>query len=242
MILVIALSLIVGFSIGMMGVGGIFLTPFLILLTDLEMSTAMGTALITFIGTGLLGSYIYQQEGNINWHFVLYLAPSSVLGAISGSNLNLALSEATLERILAIFLMVMAVIIFSKQRKKAIKIKDKQDFNKLFYLAIGFITGLASGLFGVGGPVLMVPLLSSLGWPILMAVGVSQVISVFSALSGSFNYLVNARVDFTLAFIILVAELIGVFFGGKLAHKINKDYLIVLLCFMLFGLGIYFIN
>ncbi len=241
MILVIALSLIVGFSIGMIGVGGIFLTPILILLTDLEMSTAMGTALITFIGTGLLGSYIYQQEGNINWNFVLYLAPSSILGAVIGSNLNLALKETTLEMILAIFLMLMAIIIFSKSRKKAIKIKDKQDFNKVFYLAIGFITGLASGLFGVGGPVLMVPLLSALGWPILMAVGVSQVISVFSAISGSFNYLLNERVEFVLAFIILLAELIGVFFGGKLAHKINKNYLIIILCFMLFGLGIYFI-
>ncbi len=240
MIVVIALSSIVGFSIGMMGVGGIFLTPILILFTDLAISTAMGTALFTFIGTGLLGSYIYQQEGNINWNFVLYLAPGSILGAISGSNLNLALTEATLELILAVFLMLMAVIIFSKQSKKSIKIRDKKDFNKLFYLAIGFITGLASGLFGVGGPVLMVPLLSALGWPILMAVGVSQVISVFSAISGSFNYIVNGRINFTLAFIILAAELVGVFFGGKLAHKINKDYLIVILCFMLFSLGIYF--
>ena len=77
MLLLGLLSIIIGFSIGLMGIGGVFLTPLLILLLDMHISTAMGTALFSFIGTGLLGSYFYSREGNVNWPAGLIMGLSS---------------------------------------------------------------------------------------------------------------------------------------------------------------------
>ncbi len=123
----LVLSFVVGFSIGMIGVGGVFLTPILILTTGMEISSAMGTALTTFIGTGLLGTYIYHKEGSIDWDFAIYLFPTTIIGALIGSNLNLAIGQEKLESMLALFLILMAIVIFAKQNISSSKVKGWVD-------------------------------------------------------------------------------------------------------------------
>lgn len=229
----------------MLGMGGIFLTPVLILTLDLPISVAMGTALITFIGTGLLGSYIYHRQGSINWPAALLLGCASIIGALFGSQLNLALSQTWLEIILAVFLAVMGIFTIFKDRLVAQgmdwQLELEGRFGKLIFFTLGISVGLASGLLGVGGPVLLVPILIFLGWPMLVAVGVSQVVSVFAALAGTVGYLVNGRIELLVAALALTGELLGVFSGGYLAHRLDGKKLKLILGSALVGLSVYFV-
>ncbi len=234
--------MVIGFSIGMLGVGGVFLTPVLILTANLDISSAMGTALPTFMGTGLLGSYIYHREGNIKWGYVVYLVPFSILGSLIGSNLNLTIKRSTLEIILGIFLIFMSILIYINNNTTSLSFNKKNNFSPVFYMGIGLLTGFSAGLFGVGGPVLMVPVLNFLGWPLLYAVGVSQVVSFFAALFGSINYFINGKTVVSVAVFVLAAEMVGVWGGGKAAHRIDKKWLVVFLCLVLAVLGIYFMR
>ncbi|WP_408955043.1 sulfite exporter TauE/SafE family protein [Natroniella sp. ANB-PHB2] len=238
-------SILIGLSIGMIGIGGVFLTPTLILLLELPISTAMGTSLATFIGTGLLGSYIYHQEGNIDWPAALLLGSTSIVGAIIGSQINLAISEEILQLILAIFLALVGFSIFLRKKLPILNSNYSPQLttklNKITFSLLGVSVGIISGLLGVGGPVLLVPILILLGWPMLTAVGVSQVVSIFAAVSGTINYLLTGNVRIRLATLILTGELIGVLSGGYLAHRLNNKHLKLILSCSLIGLSIYFL-
>lgn len=240
------LSILIGASIGMLGMGGVFLTPVLIVVMGLPISTAMGTALATFIGTGLLGSYLYYRQGNVKWFAALLLGGTSTIGAILGSNFNLFLSKVKLKVGLAVFLAMIGIFTIIREKFDVLQTDWSLNLtgisNKLIFSLIGINIGFASGLLGVGGPVLLVPILVVLGWPMLIAVGVSQVVSVFSAVAGSISYLLHGKVELWLAFWALSGELLGVISGGYLAHQIEGRKLKLVLGSMLIGLSIYFVS
>ena len=156
------------------------------------------------------------------------------------------LSPEVLEKFLAVFLALIAVLCilrekFKDKKRNFLIIKQKKR-RILIQILIGLLTGVISGLIGVGGPVLMVPVLVFGGWPILKAVGVSQVLSVFASFSGTLNYLQAGHLSYSVALISLFGQLLGITAGSKVAHQLGGDKLKLILIFMLFILSIYFMN
>ena len=82
--------------------------------------------------------------------------------------------------------------------------------------------GFGSGLTGVGGPVLSVPLMVILGFTPLTSIATSQVIQITAATSGSISYFANGFVDLHMAFLVTAAELVGVVAGARLAHSVSS--------------------
>ena len=82
--------------------------------------------------------------------------------------------------------------------------------------------GFGSGLTGVGGPVLSVPLMVIIGFPPLTAIATSQVIQITAALSGSAGKLAHGFIDTGTALWVTAAELVGVMVGARLAHSISQ--------------------
>ncbi len=242
--LILIYSVLVGFSIGMMGMGGVFLTPALILIMDLSLSEIMGTVLLSFTATGMMGSLMYHRRGNINWSAALLLGSFSALGSIFGASTNLALDEEILKTILGLFLA--AIGVFTLLRHKfSLPVNGFNNIESkvlpvIIFSLTGIIVGFASGLLGVGGPVLLVPLLVAAGWPILLAVGVSQVVSVFASLAGAAGYLQAGNLSFLLALWLAGGQLIGVVCGSISAHSLPENKIKILLGTALIFLGFYF--
>jgi hypothetical protein len=88
-------------------------------------------------------------------------------------------------------------------------------------VTIGIVTGFLSGLTGVGGPVLSVPLMVMCGYPVLTAIGVGQVLQTVGALSGSLANLHYAEIDYRLATFIGVFETVGVLGGAVAIHRLD---------------------
>src|SRR5581483_2870154 len=99
--------------------------------------------------------------------------------------------------------------------------------------ALGLAVAMVSATFGIGGPMLTVPLLIALGMPVLPALAAAQVQSVVIAGVGSLGYLAAHAVDWPLVVLIGVPELAGVLLGWKIAHvlpgRLLKNALIVTL-------------
>ena len=87
---------------------------------------------------------------------------------------------------------------------------------------LGGAVGFGSGLTGVGGPVLSVPLMVILGFSPLTAIATSQVIQITAALSGSAGNLAHGFIDADAAVWVTAAELVGVTVGARLAHSISQ--------------------
>ena len=96
---------------------------------------------------------------------------------------------------------------------------------RMVLLAVGAIAGFGSGLTGVGGPALSVPLMVLLGFPALVSIGVSQVIQIVAAISGTLGNLRYGTIDFGVAAVVTAAELVGVFVGVRIAHSVDANIL-----------------
>ncbi|MEV0786243.1 TSUP family transporter [Streptomyces sp. NPDC050423] len=79
---------------------------------------------------------------------------------------------------------------------------------------------VAAGLFGLGGPMLSVPLLVVCGLPVLSAPAAAQAQSVVIASVGTIGYVQHGSVDWTLAAVVGVPELVGVIVGWRIARSV----------------------
>ena len=221
-----AVAVWVGILIGTVGVGGILLIPALELLTPLSIQASMATALFTFIFTGIVGSFLFQRRGSIDWRVTTPLCLGGALFGVAGAWANARLDAKVLALILAMLIVAAgAYTLFTGSTPRRARLHDRPRLQQALLFAIGAVTGFGSGLTGVGGPALSVPMLVLCGFPALSAIGASQVIQIVAAVSGSAAHLAHGIVDLRLAALLTGFEVLGVVIGVRLAHAVDARVL-----------------
>ena len=222
MVALCAVALLVGILIGSVGVGGILLIPALELLTPLSIQRAMATALFTFIFTGIVGTLLFQRRGSIDWTLTTPLCLGGALFGIVGAWANARLDAKVLALILAALIVAAgAYTLFTGSAQRFARFHDRPRLQQALLFVIGAATGFGSGLTGVGGPALSVPMMVLCGFPALSAIGASQVIQIVASVSGSAAHLSHGIVDLRLAVLLAVFEVFGVGIGVRLAHAVD---------------------
>jgi uncharacterized membrane protein YfcA len=89
---------------------------------------------------------------------------------------------------------------------------------KTVLASVGAASGFGSGFSGAGGPLFSVPIMVILGYVPLSAVATSQVLQIIAAISGSLGNWRHGTIDFTVAALVTVFELLGLIVGVRLAH------------------------
>lgn len=215
------IAVVVGLFIGAVGVGGILLIPALNALTPLSIQASMATALFTFIFTGIVGTVLFQRRGSIDWRLTVPMCAGGVLFGAVGAWANSRLDARPLGLLLAVLIVLAGFYtLFGGRTNRAAAFEGRPQLQFVMLAAIGAVTGFGSGLTGVGGPALSVPIMVLLGFPTLVSIGVSQVIQILAALSGSATYLVRGTVDLQLAASLVLFEIGGVWLGVHLAHRV----------------------
>ncbi|HTS43094.1 MAG TPA: sulfite exporter TauE/SafE family protein [Puia sp.] len=109
-LLVILIGLAAGILSGLVGIGGgIIIVPALIYLLGFSQHKAMGTSLgILLLPAGILAVLNYYKKGYIDIEVVIILFIGFVIGGYLGSKISLGLQEATVRKIFAIVLVVIA--------------------------------------------------------------------------------------------------------------------------------------
>jgi uncharacterized protein len=114
--LAIVLGLAAGVLAGMFGVGGgILFVPTLVAL-GLDHHEATGTSLLAIIPTVLVGTWRQSRYGNVRWRGALIIGLAAAIAAQGGVALAEALSDATLRRLFAGLLVLVAVQIAWRAR------------------------------------------------------------------------------------------------------------------------------
>jgi hypothetical protein len=106
---------------------------------------------------------------------------------------------------------------------------------------VGLVVAVVSGLFGLGGQLLSVPLLISIGAPMLSALGAAQAQSIVIAGVGTIGYALRGAIAWPLVLVIGVPLLAGAFAGWKLVQVIPTERLRSLLAGTLIAVGAYLI-
>jgi len=171
------IALAVGTLIGSVGVGGILLIPALNLLGGLAIHQAMATALFSFIFTGLIGTWLFQRRGSIDWDVTVPVCLGAALCGFLGAWANSKINAPLLSLILSLLIAFAGVYTLSSHgRAQHEPFHDRPRMRQALLAGIGAVAGFGSGLTGVGGPALSVPIMVLVRFSPLIAIGASQVI------------------------------------------------------------------
>jgi uncharacterized membrane protein YfcA len=232
----------VGVLIGAVGIGGILLIPALTAFAGLGIREAMATALFTFIFTGIAGTIMFQHRGSIDWRVTIPVCAGAVLFAFLGAWMNSVTKPVALALLLAgiiIFAGVYTLATWRGLRKPALDGKPRQQ--QYLLGAIGSVAGFGSGLTGVGGPALSVPLMVLFGFPALASIGASQVIQIIAAISGTLGNLQFGVVNFHIAAVVTLFEIAGVLVGARIVHAVNAESLKRFVAVLCIAVGIFLV-
>ena len=151
---------------GMFGIGGgIVLVPMLGALLGLDQHKAQGISLATMLAPiGLPAVLHYRKAGHrIRWKLVGYLIGGFLLGVTAGSLLANAIPNRPLRWAFIGFLLLMALRYAFVARESAAPVPKPEPSSRAllgFGLLIGAVGGLMSGLLGIGGGAIIIPLLA----------------------------------------------------------------------------------
>lgn len=230
-------GLAAGIGITAVGPGGVLATIGLFALTGLAPASVAGTAIVTHVATGMLGTAAYLRSGQLREPLTrrtaLVLCATAVIGTPLGVLVNSLVSGRLFGILLGAFAVLVAALVWVRDRRSDGP-ADLHPHHPLALLTtLGVAVAVASGLFGLGGPMLTVPLLVALGVPPLAALGSAQAQSVVIASVGTVGYVAQGAVDWPLAALVGVPELCGVLIGWKLAralptHRLKQGLIVTL--------------
>ncbi|GAB6045805.1 sulfite exporter TauE/SafE family protein [Caminibacter profundus] len=238
-------GLLSGVALGLTGGGGsIIAVPLLVYLVGEDIHLAIITSLIAVGVISLIASFSYIKESLVKFKIAFLMATPGIISIYLGSLANKVLKGPEL---LISFAILMIFIGFKMTKPKNQKINKKTtgiDYKKI--LILGFVTGFASGFFGVGGGFLLVPALyMGANLKIKEAIATSLFIIFLFGVFGLLSYVIQGReIDYSISAIFAVGGALGGFIGAYFAKKINQDRLrfIFAIFTIIMGIGIFIEN
>ncbi len=227
---------LVGWSIGVCGIAGFLLPMLYTAALGYSVELALAASFLAFLVSGVIGSYNYYRAGNLEWEISLKLSAGSIAGALAGVYLQALISQQSAKVILYLVVLVSGLsIIYRLWRERHAAVaactgaanEGGLTRSTWFLLALGVGTGAVCSLSGAGGPILVMPLLVTLGVSPRLAVGIALLNSVFIAVPACVGYL--ARVDagalLRLLLLVCVSHGLGVFAGSRMASVVPVNAL-----------------
>ncbi|MDF2580165.1 MAG: permease [Microbacterium sp.] len=181
----IGIGLLAGLLSGLFGVGGgTVVVPLLVLLLGFDQRLAAGTSLAAIVPTATVGVISYGLNDAVAWIPALLIAAGAVGGAQIGTWLLPKVSQTALRWIFVGFLVAVIVSLFL-----VIPSRDAQLVltwgSGVALVLLGVMTGTVSGLIGVGGGIIVVPVLMMLfGTSDLVAKGTSLLMMIPAGADG----------------------------------------------------------
>ncbi len=250
-LLLIVFGFFIGILASMTGVGGgVFIVPILTFFYDFSpLASATGTSLTAIIFTAIASTINYARQKRIYYKTGLLLAVTAAPGAYFGGWIAKTTDERILGTVFGIFLVLVAArMIFSLARKKtnheAISAKTDTELIRsgriiIIGVALGFFGGFASGLLGIGGGTLIVPIMTfALGIPIHLATATSMFTMIFTATSGVAEYYQAGLVNLPIALLFAAGTVIGAQVGAFTSGKISGKNLTILFSIILIVAGV----
>ena len=213
------LAVVVGVLIGMVGVGGVLLPPGLVALGDLTANEATATSTWAFVFTGVVGTIAYAWRGVVPWGMFARLAVGVVPAAFLGALINATLPAS----VVLVGLAALTLFVGVQQLRPGTLRESRAELGTPVLVAVGAFVGFGSALTGTGGPVLLVPVLLTLGTAPLRAVAVSQAVQLPVVVAGSVGYLQTGLIDFRLGTALGCFAALGVVVGAIVATRINAE-------------------
>jgi len=208
--------------------GGVFMVPLLSLGGFVAtMPEAAGTSIAAVVFTSISGSIAYYRQRKINVRIAVLFMPTAIAGILVGAQLTDVLDPSWLMVAFGVFLLYPISMMITGRSPKEIRfsLRGQATGGRLYGLAavLGFVAGMASGLFGIGGGTVFVPSLAVfLGLDIVTAVATSLFVMVPTTLVGATKHWLQGNLHPELALPLVLGIIIGAQIGPRISHRIPK--------------------
>jgi uncharacterized membrane protein YfcA len=255
-IILLATGAFAGFAGGMLGLGGAFImTPLqyivytnLGLSPDVAIKTAFGTSLLVVLTTAISGAWRHHKQGEVNWRIALVMGCSGLVFGFIGSTLASYIPGTALKVVFGIIAIISCVRMFLSTRERTAAEPVK---NPWIWAVWAVPIGLLSGLLGVGGGILMIPVMViALKFKMHQAVANSLAVMIITSIGGITGYIINGmdaagRLPNSIGYIdpaswILLAVPAAVMaqVGAVASHRISRQWLTYVFIILMLYIGL----
>lgn len=217
----------------------------------LHVSVAHATSLLVIVPTAVRGTLNYSKAKLITWHVAIPIAIASMLGAAIGARIAVSAPAELLKTLFGLVLVASAMQLLRRSRRE---VDGEVRKNLLLTTSVGLVVGLVSGMMGVGGGILALPLLMYvLHVDVRRAAATSLAIVGVAATSSVVTYAISGigieelppgsvgYVHVLAALPILVGSLISVRWGTIANQKLDVRILKVVFATLFLGIGLKYV-
>jgi uncharacterized membrane protein YfcA len=230
--------------------GGIFMVPFLVLGLKIPMHQAVAASLAAIVATSSAVAAVNVERGLTNIRLGVTFEVTAALGSIIGALVASRLPAGALQLLFALTLFPVSALMFLKGSKGACRVPVKitaaapSSFDSSFFdpaagahmpyavknmapASFGaFFAGSLSGLLGIGGGIVHVPLMNLLcGVPMKAAAATSNFVIGVSAAASVYVYFRKGLMPLELTGVLVIGVLIGSFLGIQVLYKARSEKL-----------------
>jgi uncharacterized membrane protein YfcA len=202
----------------------VILVPGLIFLAGLPFQSAVATSLVCVVATSVAGSAVYLRRGSVDLHVAIELQAFTVFGAVTAGLLAAMVPVGPLYFAFATLLAVIAFRMWPRPRAVERTVERHPPRAVVAGASVG--AGLVSGLLGVGGGVLNVPILHGmLGLAFDRAVATSVFMIGVTAASAAAVYLMRGTADVSVAAVTMLGTVAGASLAATTGHRVSQRWL-----------------
>jgi len=232
----ILVGIFIGTMSGFFGIGGgMILVPILLVL-GFDIKDAIGISIVQMVFSSIYGSYLNHKKGSLIIGEGIFVGIGGFAGGFVGGYVTDYISDAVLQfTFFGLLLFALFRLFFSQNHEDDSQTKS---LNKALLFAIGLVIGIFSITLGIGGSIILTPLLVGLlHYPLKKAVSAGLFFVVFSSVAGMISRLSSGTIDFNNGLVVATASLVGVAIGIWLKdHVTSKNHKTALLTLYVFAL------
>lgn len=226
----LALALLVGIALGLLGGGGSILTlPILTYVAGMDTKSAIAASLFVVAVTSATGVITHARAGRVRWRTGLLFGAAGMVGAYGGGRVAAYIPGSVLMIAFALMMLATAVAML-RERKPGPALAPasaRRDLPIGKILLEGIVVGVVTGIVGAGGGFLVVPALALLGGLSMeVAIGTSLVVISMKSFAGFYGHLQHVeRLDWTLTLGVTAVAVAGSFVGAAVAGRVPPQML-----------------
>jgi len=233
----ILVGVFIGTMSGFFGIGGGMILVPILLVIGFDIKDAIGISIIQMVFSSVFGSYLNHKKGSLVVGEGIFVGLGGFVGGYIGGYVTTYISDTILQFLFfGLLLFALFRLLFSKNNEDDSQTKT---LSKPLLFGIGLVIGIFAITLGIGGSVILTPLLVGvLHYPIKKAVSAGLFFVAFSSVAGMISRLSTGTIDFHNGLVVAIASLVGVTFGIWLKdHVTSKNHKLLLLVLYVFALA-----
>lgn len=223
-------GILTGFISGFFGVGGGMILVPMLLFAGYVMKEAVSISIMQMVFSSIYGSFLNSKKAQNVLKDGLIIGIGGFVGGLQNGFIISQVSNETLQYIFLTILIYSIIKIFKSPAQHE---EGPKQVNKVYLFIIGFFIGIIAMSIGIGGSILLTPILVGfLRYDIKTATALGLFFVIFSSVAGFISLSLIGQMLYQEGAIVGLCSLVGVYFGiiakGKIQSNSYKNFILIL--------------